>query len=167
MVSNMVSAFAEGRSTSSKSQSTLALRNVVTKLLEKNNSQESLKQSDNTEAHDYRTNALIIMAAKLKKNKKFKSFFVNMAEEGTIALFCKLNKLQYKQLLTKRYNQKLTERIVKFVDINVGQLGRKTLEGYIHIISDFIKGGKPLWQKFAYFIFNISGNEKLCDHDMF
>jgi len=41
------------------------------------------------------------------------------------------------------------------------------LEGYIHIISDFIKGGKPLWQKFAYFIFNISGNEKLCDHDMF
>jgi hypothetical protein len=33
------------------------------------------------------------MAAKLKKNKKFKSFFVNMAEEGTIALFCKLNKL--------------------------------------------------------------------------
>ncbi len=167
MVSNMVSAFAEGRSTSSKSQSTLAMRNVVTKLLEKNNSQQSLKQSDNTEARDYRTNALIIMAAKLKKNKKFKSFFVNMAEEGTIALFCKLNKLQYKQLLTRRYNQKLTERIIKFVDINIGQVCRKTLEGYIQIISDFIKGGKPVWQKFAYFIFNISGNEKLCDHDMF
>lgn len=41
------------------------------------------------------------------------------------------------------------------------------MDGYIQIIKNFIKGGKKLWQKFAFAVFNISGNEKLCDHDMF
>jgi hypothetical protein len=41
------------------------------------------------------------------------------------------------------------------------------MDGYISIVAEFVKGGKQLWQKFAYFVYNISGNEKLCDHDMF
>lgn len=36
-----------------------------------------------TEVRERMNNALIIMSAKLKRNKKFNSFFVNMAEEGT------------------------------------------------------------------------------------
>ena len=45
-----------------------------------------------TEFRELKANALMIMSAKLKNNKKFNSFFVNMAEEGTIAAFCKLNR---------------------------------------------------------------------------
>lgn len=75
----------------------------MNRFLDKNNSQESLKQSEMTEVREHKNNALIIMSAKLKRNKKFNSFFVNMAEEGTIASFCKLNKTLYKQLLQGRY----------------------------------------------------------------
>jgi hypothetical protein len=56
---------------------------------------------------------------------------------------------------------------MKFFDSNIGIIARKTLDGYISIVAEFVKGGKQLWQKFAYFVYNISGNEKLCDHDMF
>jgi hypothetical protein len=55
-------------------------------------SHESSYDEELTEYRDQKLDALVIMSAKLKRNKKFNSFFVNMAEEGTIAQFCKLNK---------------------------------------------------------------------------
>ena len=57
--------------------------------------------------------------------------------------------------------------MMKFIEAQFGAINRKTIDNFISFINDFLKGGKPLWQRFAYFLFNISSNDKLCDHDMF
>jgi len=64
---------------------------------ESNNYAES--RSSNCEKKSQKSDALIIMVAKLKKNKRFNSFFVTMAEDGTISNFCKLSRNLFKTVL--------------------------------------------------------------------
>jgi len=35
------------------------------------------------------------------------------------------------------------------------------------MLKEFVKGGPVMWRKFTFFCLNITGNEKLCEHDMF
>lgn len=81
--------------------------------------------------------------------------------------FCKLNRIQFKNSLTARYGKKVTERMMLFLDTNFGILLRSPFEHYIKMLKEFVKGGAVLWRKFAFFCFNVTGNDKLCEHDMF
>ena len=57
--------------------------------------------------------------------------------------------------------------MITFLENNFGTLYRIDFKAFIKIIRDFIKGGSLTWQKFAFTSFNITGNNQLCEHDMF
>ena len=63
--------------------------------------------SENNEKNEIKTSAVTILNAKLKKNKRFNTHFVSMAEDGTIVNFCKLSRNHFKSMLTTRYGAKL------------------------------------------------------------
>jgi hypothetical protein len=54
-----------------------------------------------------------------------------------------------------------------FLDTNFGPFNRSPFDHYMRMLKEFVRGGPIMWRKFAFFIFNISGNEKMCEHDMF
>ena len=59
------------------------------------------------------------------------------------------------------------DRMIYFLDTNFGIFLRTPYEHYSKMIKEFAKGGPLMWRRFAYQIFNINGNDRLCDHDMF
>lgn len=66
-----------------------------------------------------------------------------------------------------RYGKRLTERMIHFLDVNFGIQLRTTYDVYIKMLKDFVRGGFSMWRKFAFHVFNVAGNEKLCEHDLF
>ena len=78
-----------------------------------------------------------------------------------------MNRIQFKNSLTVRYGKKVTERMILFLDTHFGILLRSPFEQYVKMLKEFVKGGPTLWRKFTFFCFNLNGNEKLCEHDMF
>jgi hypothetical protein len=54
-----------------------------------------------------------------------------------------------------------------FFENHFGALSRSSYESYVKILKEFVKGGPVMWRKFAFFCFNLGGNDKLCEHDMF
>ena len=94
-------------------------------------------------------------------------FFISQSDEGSSVKFCKLNRITFKANLAVRYGKKVAERMLMFLDTNFGIMLRSPFEQYVKMLKEFVKGGPVMWRKFAFFCFNITGNEKLCEHDMF
>ena len=57
--------------------------------------------------------------------------------------------------------------MITFMDSNLGIILRTSYDSMIKILKDFMRGGPLMWRKFAFHIFNFSGNDKLCEHDLF
>lgn len=57
--------------------------------------------------------------------------------------------------------------MLSFLDFHFGPLLRLSFDGYLKLLREFCKGGPMLWKKFAFCVFNFSGNDKLCEHDLF
>lgn len=110
---------------------------------------------------------MTLFAIKLEKNKKMHRFFQNLSEDGSNYKWCKLNRNLFKQHLQARYGKKLTDRILLFLDTQFGIIIRTPYEVFSKMLKDFVRGGASLWRKFAFHVFNVSGNEKLCEHDLF
>jgi hypothetical protein len=108
-----------------------------------------------------------LLGIKLEKNRKLHKFFVSISDDGNNVKWCKLNRNLLKNHLIIRYGKKITDRILLFLDTNFGLVVRLQYEIFTKMIKDFIRGSFSLWRKFAYFVFNVSGNEKLCEHDLF
>lgn len=108
-----------------------------------------------------------MLAMKLDKNKKLHRFFISVSDEGNSIKWCKLNRVLFRTNLSARYSKKLADRIMTFLESNFGSLLRATYDTYSRMLKDFVRGGGPLWRKFLFFVFNLSGNDRLCEHDLF
>ena len=57
--------------------------------------------------------------------------------------------------------------MILYLDTNFGLLVRATYDTFSKLLKDFVRGGPSMWRKFTFHVFNLSGNDKLCEHDMF
>lgn len=110
---------------------------------------------------------MTMFAIKLERNKKIHKFYVSVSDESNSVKYCKLNRNMFKAHLQKRYGKKLSDRMLLFIDTNYGILLRTPYDVFSKFLKDFVRGGSSVWRKFAFHVFNISGNEKLCEHDLF
>jgi hypothetical protein len=108
-----------------------------------------------------------ILGSKLDHNRKLHNFFISMSEEGSNVKWCKLNRNSFKAHISSRYGKKVMERMMYFLDTNFGIFLRSPFDHYSKMLKEFVKAGPIMWRRFAYQAFNISTNDRLCDHDMF
>jgi hypothetical protein len=108
-----------------------------------------------------------VLSSKIDFNKKLHKFFVSMSEDGSSVKWCKLNRATFKTHLSLRYGKRVTDRMMYFLDTNFGIFLRTPFDHYSKMLKDFVKGGPLMWKKFAFTVFNVNANDKLCDHDMF
>lgn len=90
-----------------------------------------------------------------------------MSEDQTSLRWCKLNRNAMKLFIQDRYGKKISDRMIIFLESNLGTLFRIDYEQFNKLIRDFIKGGPNFYKNFCFFSMNITGNGKLCEHDMF
>jgi hypothetical protein len=93
--------------------------------------------------------------------------FIKMSEEETSLKWCKLNKNSLKVFLSERYGKKISERMLIFLESSLSSFFRIDFKGFVKLIRDFVKGGPALHLRFCFASLNISGNGKLCEHDLF
>ncbi|CDW83717.1 UNKNOWN [Stylonychia lemnae] len=112
-------------------------------------------------------NQIGLILQSLEQSKAFQGFFLKLAEDDSALRWSKLNRNTFKQFLQDRYGRKISERMITYIEANFGTLYRIEFKAFIRIIRDFIKSGPATWQKFTFTSFNITGNNQLCEHDMF
>ena len=108
-----------------------------------------------------------MLSIKLERSPKLHKFFISVSEEGHNVKWCKLNRNLFKNYLQERYGKKLSDRMLLFIDTNFGILLRWPYTTFTKVLKDFVRGGPSMWKRFAHFVYNFTGNEKLCEHDMF
>lgn len=70
-------------------------------------------------------------------------------------------------MLAERYGRKISDRMIAFLEQVYGQLNRIDFKQFVKIVRDFIRGGPQVHSKFCFYAMNLTGNGKICEHDLF